>query len=486
MWCFVVLQSTAAMGQSFECTICLETMRRSVCLVPCGHSNCERCVKRLEHSPKGPLCPACRTPIQLTTPNWEIRCAVNDTSSSTEDCEEDIQARQASMSVTRPGPGEVPATFSNGGAYVGHDEMMENEDEDGWGPRYRIPENEVEDDWWVNDNQYEEGVRHLLRADEENWEEIDFLEAVIGASARGHVAILQELLDWRAQHMPRESRLMGSCQSSPLVHAAARGHGEIVRCLLASGTNASEVDNGFCSTALFQAAAHGYAGIVEELLSSGADITFGHQNGSTAVSIAAQNGHAHLVEILLVHRNNTESTPMMLEPALRSAVERNDLEMVSRLLNAGASTESALKSAVERNDLEMVRRLLNAGASIESGDGDNDASVERHGYRVLLNLAAAHGNADILTELVMHGANVNAQRWEGHDMTPLIFACQNGNEDAVRVLIEFGANVSHTRDRSHPYTALMATDRGPIVRLLLQAGANPNQVPQPSTPNPHP
>ncbi|KAJ1494139.1 ankyrin repeat-containing domain protein, partial [Baffinella frigidus] len=436
VWYFVVLRSTAAMGQSFECTICLETMKRSVCLVPCGHSNCERCVTQLEHS----LCPACRTPIQLTIPNWEIRCAVNDTSSSTEDSEEEIPARQASMSVTRPGPGEVPATFSNGGAYVGHDDMME----DGWQPLTDFTGVSIPSDY-----QYQEGVRKLLRAEEGHWDEVDFYEAVIGASARGHVAILQELLDWRAEHGPREPLFRQGFGSSPLVHAAARGHGEIVRRLLASGANASEVDDDFCSTALFEAAAHGYAGIVGELLSSGgADVNSGHQDGSTAVSVAAQNGHAHVVEILLVHLNNTESTPMMLEPALRSAVERNDLQMVSRLLNAGASTES--------------------------GDGDGNASVERHGCRVLINLAAAHGNAAILTELVMHGANVNSQSW-GHGMTPLIIACQNRNEDAARVLIECGANVSHTRDRKHPYTALMATDRGPIVRLLLQAGADPNQ-----------
>ena len=322
-----------------------------------------------------------------------------------------------------------------------------------------------------------EGVRAAMRDQEGSWDEGDFFEGMVHASALGHAEIVQEILNWQASELAGMEPLPHSC--SPLVHAASRGHEDVVRLLLASGVNASEVDF-WCwrpgSTALIEAAGHGYAGIVEGLLSTGAHVNFEREDGSTALSAAAQNGHAHVVDILLAQCNNTESTRMTLERALRSAVEGNHLDIVIRLLSAGSCCTRCNRTTV----------CCAGGASAECSDGDSWRSVGRHGYRVLINLAAANGTADILRELVKHGANVNELSRGMDNMTPLIIACQKENEDAVRVLIECGANVSHTRHRRHPYSALLATDQGSIVRLLLQAGADPNQVPKPAALNPKP
>ena len=342
--------------------------------------------------------------------------------------------------------------FNNAGLRGGHDDKMQYED---------VDEASLPIGYAASQGNLE-GVRTALRAGEGDLDWGDVQEGMVQASARGHIVILQALLDWRAEHGALEPITDGG--SSPLVNAAARGYGDSVRLLIANGANVSEVDTQFenfhfsgrlslGSTALIEAAAHGHGEIVGELLSGGARAEQ-DMHGRTALSAAAENGHSHVVDIILAQLNKSESIQQMLDLALRTAVARNDLEIVSKMLDAGAKADSL------------------------PGGGDDCESVEKHGHRELINLAASSGTADILRVLIKHGANANSQTHALYGKTPLIIACENGNADAVRVLIERGANVSHTMDRKGPYTALLAAFEGPIVRMLIEAGADPNQVPK--------
>ena len=335
--------------------------------------------------------------------------------------------------------------FNNAGLRGGHDDKMKDEGGGALGGRSGM--GEVPDVGCVDEADLPigyaasqgnlKGVQTALRAGEGNLDWGDVQEGMLQASARGHIVILQALLDWRAEHGALEPIFDGG--SSPLVNAAARGYGDSVRLLIANGANVSEVDDQFenfhfsgrlslGSTALIEAAAHGHGEIVGELLSGGARAEQ-DMHGRTALSAAAENGHSHVVDVILAQLKKSESIQQMLDLALRTAVARNDLEIVSKMLDAGAKADSLL-----------------------GGVDDYDSEV-KHGYRELINLAASSGTADILRVLIKHGANANSQTHALYGKTPLIIACENGNADAVRVLIECGANVSHTMHRKEPFSA---------------------------------
>src|SRR5262245_8841745 len=100
---------------------------------------------------------------------------------------------------------------------------------------------------------------------------------------------------------------------------------------------------------------------------------------------------------------------------------------------------------------------------------------------VLLGIAAnsRFADVDMLQLLVEHGANLNevVNQLEG---TPLSIAAKSGNVDKVRFLLQEGANPHFRTDSG--YTPLIQAvygqkpTRPQVVRLLLDAGANPNVI----------
>jgi hypothetical protein len=89
--------------------------------------------------------------------------------------------------------------------------------------------------------------------------------------------------------------------------------------------------------------------------------------------------------------------------------------------------------------------------------------------------AAARGDVAKIEQQLTKGADVNCIH-KGTGRTPLIEAVINSQHAAVRMLIEAGANVNHF-DKGMGYTALMwACDHGDVetVQLLLGSGADVN------------
>jgi ankyrin repeat protein len=100
--------------------------------------------------------------------------------------------------------------------------------------------------------------------------------------------------------------------------------------------------------------------------------------------------------------------------------------------------------------------------------------------------AAQQGDVGLVAALLAKGAAVDAQN--EFELTPLIIAADKGNADLVRLLVSHGANVN-LKDPTYGKTALRAaitswsdlkgalapkarTERGEIIELLLEKGAN--------------
>jgi ankyrin repeat protein len=126
---------------------------------------------------------------------------------------------------------------------------------------------------------------------------------------------------------------------------------------------------------------------------------------------------------------------------------------------------TSLHYAVRNDDVQLVDRLIRAGADVKAAN--------RYGITPLY-LACVNGNAAIIEKLLNGGADANAVSTEGE--TALMTASRTGNVDAVKVLLAHGADVNAT-ESWHGETALMwavAQKHAAAARELIARGADVN------------
>ena len=133
-----------------------------------------------------------------------------------------------------------------------------------------------------------------------------------------------------------------------------------------------------------------------------------------------------------------------------------------------------LKDACFAGDLDEVRRLLDLGA-------DPNATDE-HGSGTLLTFDPA-----MIEYLLSRGADPNIQTNENGASVLAGLAFVNELE-CVRILLRGGADPNRGRDESgetplHHALATSETDRAPLVKLLLDHGADPNARTKPGVPS---
>jgi ankyrin repeat protein len=164
------------------------------------------------------------------------------------------------------------------------------------------------------------------------------------------------------------------------------------------------------------------------------------------------------------------------EREMIAAAERGELPVVRKLLADGARIDArdqrgrtALLAATHRNRIDVARFLIQEGADVNAKDFIQDTPFL---------FAGAEGRNDILKLALAAGANLkDINRYGG---TALIPAAHHGHPDTVRVLLGTAIDKDHVNRLG--WTALLEAvilgDGGPvhteIVRLLVEAGANPN------------
>ncbi len=122
--------------------------------------------------------------------------------------------------------------------------------------------------------------------------------------------------------------------------------------------------------------------------------------------------------------------------------------------------------AVYRNDVDLVRRLIKAGADVSAA---NDYGATP------LSEAAVVGNVDVLKALLDAGAAVDARNADGQ--TALMVIARTSNIEAAQLLIRRGADVN-AMESWRGQTALMwaaAQSQPAMVRELLKRGAHVNE-----------
>lgn len=301
--------------------------------------------------------------------------------------------------------------------------------------------------------------------------DIDLYEAVRDGRLTRVQQLLQQDLDvnWTHHDEPQERAL----------HVAARQisrNGKMLSLLLAYQPDVNAY-SGHGLTPLMIAAAYGNTMGVSLLLDAGAtmelplkdhrpsvseaiDLDNMSTSGSTALLLAAQNGHGPIVQHMLQRgakcsvKSNHQFNPLI------AASQRGHVECVSTLLSTDINIEDAtdqgftsLIYAASCSHVEIVQLLLDHGANIEAA---------KHGGMTVLLEAVWNDRTDMVSYLARRGANINARCnifIDESDYTGLHVAVVFGYVEMVKALLEAGAD-AQLRDGKGRTPAILAAQRG--------------------------
>ncbi|XP_068747164.1 transient receptor potential cation channel subfamily A member 1-like [Montipora capricornis] len=151
---------------------------------------------------------------------------------------------------------------------------------------------------------------------------------------------------------------------------------------------------------------------------------------------------------------------------LHHASSRNDIEMISTLLDCEASINcqgehllTPLHVAVRYNSFEAVKTLM---------EYDADPSIKNSDGATPLHYAARRGCVDTLKLLIRNASSsVNCRDHSG--MTPFHFACVSGSETLCELLIEHKADIfARTVEEKNPLHLAALYGNKAIVEILLR------------------
>jgi ankyrin len=308
--------------------------------------------------------------------------------------------------------------------------------------------------------------------------------------------------------------------SSEVADAAAKGDRTAVRALIQrkADVNAPQVDG---TTALHWAARADDLDLAEILISAGAKVSIANREGVTALQLAAINGSAAMLQKLL-KAGADPNTPLdqFQDTALMMASRTGKTDALRVLLETGAKVNAAetwggttpLMWAASERHAAAVKVLLDAGADVNArtkfvgaanGRGfegrspraDNpDQKPEdfASGWLTPLMFAAREGDIESARLMVAAGADVNARGADGKNALSL--AIFNGNYEVASYLVDAKSDVNNADtqrftalywavDRRNMETApnfpwMVTADPLPLIKKLLDAGANPNALVQ--------
>jgi ankyrin repeat protein len=254
------------------------------------------------------------------------------------------------------------------------------------------------------------------------------------AALRGHLAHVQYLLS-----LPGAVATLGMLNRdglSAVAVAACEGHVDVVTALVEAGSDAAQPD---AWTPLHCAALRGHLACVQYLLSlpgAAAVRDVWTPRGSSAVAVAAHNGHVNVVRALVEAGSDAAQAGLTGWTPLHWAAVRGRLACVQYLLSLpgaaadmgavthGGSTAMAL--AAREGRVEVVRALVEAGSDA--------AQVDAYGWTPLH--WAAHRGHLLCAEYLLTLLSVDVSARAGDGRTAETAALASGHDAIARVIAE--------------------------------------------------
>jgi len=288
-------------------------------------------------------------------------------------------------------------------------------------------------------------------------------EAALAAVLNGHEDTLSALMEQGVNLNSISNR------SRKMLNVAVEYNNEqAVRMLVKHGANIKDSNNLHCNfgmycrygTALDEAAARGNLAMVRLLHELGCPVdTFSHS--SMAFGVIGNNPDVvnHLAAYgakVDVRLGAGSDTPLTL------AINAKNMPMVKQLLALGAnpngiqgaSNGAPLHAALRAQDDALVYLLLESGADADHTDRFNQS---------ILHSAVCVNSPQAIALLITHGADVNRQcKVNGRYTTPLINSIRfrkKENAEVVRLLLEAGANPA-TKDAAGKTALDYAKEKG--------------------------
>jgi len=278
--------------------------------------------------------------------------------------------------------------------------------------------------------------------------------------------------------------------SHPLIEAARNADRESLVRLLELKVDVNETD-GDGTTALHWASYRDDAESADLLIRAGARVNAANDLGATPLWIACLNGSPKMVGGLLRAGANPKASLLLGETALMAAARSGSAEVVRLLVEAGADVnaraargQTALMWAAAQRHPDVVRVLIAHGGDVHarSESWSQVEAVSPHGvpeynraipygHDTPLLFAARSGDTASARLLVEAGADVNDQ--DAWGVSVLVLAAHSGFRDLVDFLLENGADPnSAAAGFTALHEAVMRRDE-PLVRTLLDHGADP-------------
>lgn len=277
------------------------------------------------------------------------------------------------------------------------------------------------------------------------------------AAAIGDLGRVSELLDDDPSLANRLAEYttyyLGS--GAPLRNAAANGHIEIVRLLLARGANPNLREEGVAPRghALYSAAANGHYEIAELLLEHGAFPNPEVESSADALSRAISNGDERMIELLCRHGAARNVELMAYDGDVRTAAA------VFAADPRRADDPDALAAAAGEGREAFVRLMLRYKPKLAR--------------RVVFPPWSVGAKTRALNELLFaRGMNASQPDWLG--ATPLHYLARSGNLEGAALFLDHGAELDACDDdlRSTPLGWAAKHGQAAMVEFLLSRGAN--------------